>query len=430
MRLPNNAKRPRRRYGAMLAAALMLACVFAIAWFCWPHLHAGFLSSRIEAAGGDELDEALHELVRIGPAGIDRLVALLGAQRAEVREAAFRIAIAKIDQRRRLGDFDGSAPLDRLAASLAGQLASFDREQLRLAAQLAERLLSASDRKIQAKRLRDCQVVIAADIRRRLGEQAVPQGVTNALRPSSERAHQIDELSLPLADPPASDLVAAISLPQKLDADLATEAKPLQPPSESAPPTEARKASAKDAATEKLQIDDNHSQAPLKREQSPDIRTTSTDSITGAQSNSRGDRSQPNRAAAVRPADLSCLLDLDARLSSDDPDIASEARGEMERERIDEAQLALARGAEDPDPVVRQELVEALSYVNAVDTRAWLLYLSHDDEATVRLAAVGRIATGEHAEFKKRLIELADSDGDERVRNQARVAVEAKKAAK
>ncbi len=81
----------------------------------------------------------------------------------------------------------------------------------------------------------------------------------------------------------------------------------------------------------------------------------------------------------------------------------------------------------DTDPNVRRELVEALSYINTVDTRSWLLYLSHDNDAKVRLAVVTRIAPSEHAEFKNRLAELADGDGDEQVRRQARVAVENRK---
>jgi hypothetical protein len=410
-----------------MAAALVLAGVLAIAWFGWPQLLAYYLGARIAVAEGQELDEALHNLVRIGPAGIDRLVALLGAQRTDVREAAFRVAIAKIGQRRRLGDIDGAAPLDHLAASLASQAAGFDRQQLRFASRLAERLLSTTDRKTHAQRLRDCQVVIAADIRRRLSEQASSDRVTKVLLKSRERAHSIDELPLPLAQPPAPDLVAATSLPQKLDAGLATEAKPLQAPSNSASLPGAKDASEVDAAAEELQTDKTDSQAPLKLERLPAVRTTSTNLVAGAHSNSQREQSQPNRAAAIRPPDLSSLLDLDMRLCSDDPDIANEARNEMERKRINEAQLVLARGAVDPYPKVREELVEALTYVSTVDTRAWLLYLSHDDEASVRLAVVGRIATSEHAEFKKRLIELADSDADGRVRNQARVAIEGKK---
>jgi hypothetical protein len=49
------------------------------AWFGWPHLQAELLVARIEAATGDDLDEALWELVQLGSAGSDRLVTLLGA---------------------------------------------------------------------------------------------------------------------------------------------------------------------------------------------------------------------------------------------------------------------------------------------------------------------------------------------------------------
>ncbi len=132
----------------------------------------------------------------------------------------------------------------------------------------------------------------------------------------------------------------------------------------------------------------------------------------------------PNRAATLRPAELSRLLDLDARLRAEDETEVEEARAEMTREKIDEAQLKLARGAVNADANIRRELVEALSYINTVDTRAWLLYLSHDNNAKVRLAVVTRIASSEHSEFKNRLAALADGDGDEQVRRQARVAVE------
>jgi hypothetical protein len=404
---------------ARLAAAALSTFVFACAWIAWPHLHVELLVNRAEAETGDQLDNSLQELLQMGPVGVDRLVMLLGAERTEIRDAAFRVAVEKIDRHRRLGDIAATSPLDRMAASLARQVAHFDREPLRLASRLAERLLSATDRNSHAQRLRDCQVVIAADIRRRSGER-VPPPV-----PATARARWIDDLPLPLADAPAPDILAAISPPQSLEPDLVTEAKPIQPPNDDAEPGPRTDETPEDVATSEIPVADIDFEVPSKP-QPLDVKPSSSDSTIDSNFDPRVDRSQPNRAAALRPADLSGLLDLDARLNSDNGKIATDARDEMERDKISDAQLALARGAVDPDPKVRKELVEALGFVNTVDTRAWLVFLSHDEDATVRQAVVGRIATGEHAAFK-RLAELADGDSDERVRSQARVAIENKK---
>ncbi len=221
----------------MLVAAIIWAGFLGTAWFVWPHANASLLATKIKTATGEDLDETLQELARIGPVGIDKLVTLLGARRGDVRDAAFRVAMSEIDRQCRTGYSGAGAVLDRMAASLADGAPHFDRQQLRLASLIADRLLAAKNRANSDDRLRDCQIVIAADIRRRMSEPSPTEGRVGVVSFSAPieyyPALQLKkgpsaDLSLPPIPPPASQLDSMTSLPNRLDNALTTKAKPIE----------------------------------------------------------------------------------------------------------------------------------------------------------------------------------------------------------
>jgi hypothetical protein len=99
------------------------------------------------------------------------------------------------------------------------------------------------------------------------------------------------------------------------------------------------------------------------------------------------------------------------------------AKAEAAERSISERQLKLARGAVDPDPAVRKEVVEALAVIDEIDTREWLLWLSHDRDPLVRSTSLSLMATSNDLRFKKRVLEAASNDADWQIREQARAAL-------
>ena len=72
---------------------------------------------------------------------------------------------------------------------------------------------------------------------------------------------------------------------------------------------------------------------------------------------------------------------------------------------------------------MRQEVVEALPVLDAVNSREWLVWLSHDRDAGVRRAAITLLATSGDPEIQKRIRQAAETDADPAIRQQARAAL-------
>jgi hypothetical protein len=76
------------------------------------------------------------------------------------------------------------------------------------------------------------------------------------------------------------------------------------------------------------------------------------------------------------------------------PAVVNAARAELHRRGFDEVALSLAAALDDPDPLVRRQLVERLPLQDHVDAAAWLEELASDEDPTVREAAQNILATG------------------------------------
>ncbi len=336
----------------MLVAAIVWAGFLGTAWFVWPHAYAGLLATKIKTATGEDLDEVLQELARIGPVGIDKLVTLLGGRRGDVRNAAFRVAMSEIERQCRTAYTGAGAVLDRMAASLAEGAAHFDREQLRLASLIADRLLAAKHPADSDDRLRDCQIVIAADIRRRMSEPSPTEGRVGVVSFSAPIEHSVAlqrkqgpsaDLSLPPIPPLAPQLDSMTSLPNRLDNALTTKAKPIEqrdsdpaielandgPPNQ--PSFDAHEAAVPKKGDTNSPDADNEPVSPPNLRRDRKVNGISAPISVEAPGNIKLDSAPPNRAATLRPSELSRLLDLDARLRADDDTEAAEAQEEMAR---------------------------------------------------------------------------------------------------
>ena len=122
------------------------------------------------------------------------------------------------------------------------------------------------------------------------------------------------------------------------------------------------------------------------------------------------------REAPARP-DASVMADLDLMrmLAGDDESLAREAVDELYRREFQTKHLRLARLLVDPEPKVRLALVRSLPQMSGIDSRPWLLWLSHDPEPEVRKAAVAVIATSSDSALLQRVRELEREETDDEV---------------
>jgi len=123
-------------------------------------------------------------------------------------------------------------------------------------------------------------------------------------------------------------------------------------------------------------------------------------------------------SAAGQPDSLARLdaLEVMGRIRSADPSAADAAREELVRRGFGPRELELARRLTDPRPEVRRELAQILPGLAGVDAVAWLMWLSRDQDADVRLAAVTVMATTGDPALLRELEKIALKDSDPRVR--------------
>jgi hypothetical protein len=98
---------------------------------------------------------------------------------------------------------------------------------------------------------------------------------------------------------------------------------------------------------------------------------------------------------------------------------SADAEVELKRLGFREKHLELARQLFDPDPAVRLRLARALPEVQDMDAAPWLLQLSADESADVRLDAIGLLATTSDPQLLARVQRMARNDSDPRVQRYA-----------
>ncbi len=102
-----------------------------------------------------------------------------------------------------------------------------------------------------------------------------------------------------------------------------------------------------------------------------------------------------------------------------DPAEAAEAETYLRRRGLTDRHLALARQLLDPDPAVRRRLARQLPEVPGLDAAAWLVLLSRDTDAEVRLTALTLLATTGDPTLLDEVGEAVRNDGDPRVQRLA-----------
>lgn len=104
------------------------------------------------------------------------------------------------------------------------------------------------------------------------------------------------------------------------------------------------------------------------------------------------------------------------------PGIAAAAEQVLLGRGLTPEQVGLGKMIVHPDPAMRASAIELIGQHADIDPVVWLVYLSRDQDATVRTRAVQALAGRDSADARARLTEMANSDPSPAVRQAAAAA--------
>jgi len=370
-----------------------------------------------QTATGDELLAVVAKLDAYGRYGLPALVRMLDAERYEVEAAARDVLIARLQ---RINDRDSAA--DRaVAAAVAADLATLVASRsgsTRTAGTVSQSAVDVALELFEvAGRLSadtpvgepdiDAIVAVCDDVLRR---------APNRRRPPLEvivRAPPTD-----VGDAGASNAAAnplPIEPPGFVEVD-APSAINVAPP-DLLPAT---------AAADPLPLP--QSQSPARLPSSPDVEHSTIAANTAARINPIRDAadgssvlpaSADHAATTSLPNDSisrSTAWELFAALQDGNRD---EIERELRRRGFSPREIELGGHLCSADSAERLRYARVLPSLAGLDVKPWLLHLSNDSDADVRLTAASIMATTNDPELLARLRSMAYDDGDERIRSTA-----------
>ncbi len=361
----------------------------------------------------------LNRAGNLGQPGIAVLVEALGSDRLSVADAAKRELRETLRSYEILRAAESSPNLAILADALAQRVNTFGPAARCDAADLASRILSwpldpnavdrsqviaSCERVLRATRLeghrpprpirRNVFAPLASDSRRvssaSKGRDSGPSPhVSESPEPESDLPPSSEPASLPganiaqIARLPGGGLpIETLPVPELLDHET-PELRPL-------------------AATPTVK--------PLERAEPPTASADSGSSVSTDLGLAR------TNSAALKTVET---VELMRNLQGGQSRRATGSRDELVRRGFSEIQLDLARRAFDPDPKVRRQLARSMPALRSVNPAPWLMLLSRDEDADVRLLAITLLATTADPAVLEQIEQLAQKDSDPRVRRQA-----------
>ncbi len=399
--------------GVLLAAG----AVGAVAGLriAYAHVAARHWRSRVQAVAESDVDKVIEEAVTSGSAGLGVAVETLGAPRAILAEAALRAL------RRRLAAWqDSPSPTSaarqvELARALAEQAPGFGPGGRRRAARLARGILLWLPHKLPVDRaavIADCDRVLAV---------ARPAGGDPVSSPLIESGIASQQSGLPEETAPSPFELAARGsagwTPEPL-VPLPVTVEPESPVAD--------------------QVGDEAESAPAESDPAPEddgVENGSPSPLAGSTPSTASDETpQPaleppalrlpdeihREAVPIPEEDLRTLetVEVMRKLQESGP-VGAAARDELVRRGFTPVHLELAGRLFAPNAQTRAELVRLLPRLESADPQPWLWQLAQDSESRIREAAISALATGGDATTLDRLEELARSDPDPQIRQQA-----------
>ena len=426
----------RRTLRLLPGTAAVLAVAIGLAVWLY-HLQAQwsarYWQQQLAAAADDELPLLARRLAARGEAGIAAMVAGLGSPRENVRRE-MRLALDdELKGWQSLPKREASQRLGRLSAALAAEAERIDASSRPFAADLAtqlllwptegsvvdrSRLVAECERVLRAshaasgspgaerwRRLRDL-ATSAESAARRWNSTLPVAAARESLPPATLEAPALPPLSVPeLSEEMTTS--GTVETPRRLRPDPSARAVALAPVTKRPAIRNPLRAAANEPARTDVSAAEQAGWSPSLDE----TRQAGSVELTSA----------ANRNSSLTKREA---LELFAELGSEN---ASAAEAELSRRGFTHKQIEVGKHLTAADPEERRRWTEALPGMRGIDTKEWLLILSGDQDAQVRQAAVTLLATSQDPRLLARVEEVAQSDPDPGVRQQAARAVAAGK---
>ncbi len=400
-------------------SGLMLAGVYGLL-----RLVPASWQQSLETCEQSEIVPRLHRLIDMQPDGLLRLTDTLKSEREDLALGAAQVLNVHLARWERLPTHIGRAKAKLVAAEIAKHVSELSPQVKLEAARLVKRILrwpsdpGATDRAILVSH---CDTVLQA-VDEETGVTQAALYVTSENEPSrsiltsSERVLHIT---------PSSGL--PVDLPHR-DADV----EPIEAP----PPTIASPFKSAPTANPDTRRDDTTAAEP------PRLMPTPNEGVDNFRVSpqpmplvSTEMTPAPNRPARL-PVDselLSRLWEQPQSLSSfellrlaqsDDGETSRRAWKELHAREIPPKFLELGLHLTNPDPMIRRQWSQRLPSLPGIDARPWLLALSEDDDAEVRMNALVLMATMGDPRLLRRIEQIARDDREPQIQDQARRILE------
>lgn len=389
---------------------LGLVATVLVGLFLWTLAAAPALLSQIWSDDLSELPEDVASsrvgmLAQLGDAGLPSLVDALGNPRESVAAAARDVLRDELARWRLMPAEESTPKIAKLIECLNERVGRWRPEQRRVAAEIAQAALAwqcageAVDRTLLVER---CDAILRAATtgQERFAAHAVvgDEGAENPRLAWDDRhqtaGEQVRGVAYEeLASLPGGDLPFDI-------AQIPALASPAFTPHADVPPA----LTPANSANEPPRLVPPAAARPLLPASQPGAGEFNNAAIPPAINvPPELGESRPNAPLRVRQRVVPEEIGLMRQLLSTDPQVAEQARKELQSRGFDAVALDVAARLVDPDPAIRRTLCNDLPRIPRFDARAWLLWLADDSDATVRAAARGILATSPDAELVRRL---------------------------
>lgn len=431
--------KPRRSLGRFawrwpvlaLALALSLAGLAYTSRYWQPLLVSWQLQQKLDSATDDEAAVLLRQALEFGSSGMASVVEQLDSRRNVIRSEALRTLANEIDSWPRRPAEQAARRSAQLAAALSERIEGLGPLSRSHAVRLVRDILqfsAAQPAEQRAPLVAACRHVLAVATRR--GDAFDPQGMLadasfrhagDGVDDSTSDAHDAeggsrsdghlpgepdvlnDVTSLPGGGIPFGPLPGPRLSPEeeKLAQDGESAAPPLLEIQEPAKPLQMAPGHARrdgsSLATAEAALAGGSADEPPAPPSSLESRPN--------------DDADPNE-----PSDVTKILKL---LHDVDAGIAADARRKLVQRGFTPGQIEIGTHLTAADPRERHRWTEMLPRYVGIESKPWLLWMSRDADADVRLAAASLMATTGDPQMLERVQQLARDDDDARVREAA-----------
>ena len=385
---------------------------------------------QLDTVPDDRAETLIKQVAQLEEAGIPVLVEALGSERKSVAVIGKRAILEEIDRWETLCARDFSPRLAILAEALADQTSGFGPAAQADAADLAARILfwplddtSVDRRKVIAS----CETVLRATSLNhgQLAESPPSDRFENAAPddlyaqekfPAEDRPRDLTGGALPGEMSPATEPSTAQTDEARVADVRSVESRDPESPSLKQPLrvlTEPDGAKPIPAFPNPAHADD----PPLLRP------TTFLSRPPEPTSDSINSDRQSSELAGID------TITLMRRLQTGSVPMVAGVRRELEQRGFNSLHLQLAQRLFDPNPEVRKELARLLPGLSSVDAPSWLLWLSRDEDPSVRRVAIGLMATTGDPALLDEIERIARRDPDPDIQRQAERIAQQRRAA-